>query len=160
MYERPQILLGGSIESIYRAERVLHFFKKLQKHAKTIILGDFPNFRRSTAMVSESINPPNRISLDPYWYSSRNRVEPSYKSSRLLHFVAENRNFDDFQVISAPPEAHLLKELQREYQNRRYGRDRSDFSPEMSSIMNINHTVTSLRPENPIWACRFFEIVA
>ena len=64
--------------------------------------------------------------------------------------MSENRNFDDFQVISGLPGAHLLKELQRESQNRRFRRGRSDFSSEMSSIMNINHTVTSLRPENPI----------
>ena len=71
----------------------------------------------------------------------------------------ENRNFDDFQVISAPLGADLLKELQRESQNRRYGRGRSIFSTEMSSIMIIDHIVTRLRPENAISACRFFEIV-
>ena len=64
--------------------------------------------------------------------------------------MSENRNFDDFQVISGLPGAHLLKELQRESQNRRCGRDRSNFSKEMSSIMNINHIVTNLRPENAI----------
>ena len=73
--------------------------------------------------------------------------------------MSQNRDFDDFRVISGPLGADLLKELQRESPNRRYGRDRSIFSTEMSSIMIIDRTVTSLRPENAISACRFFEIV-
>ena len=68
----------------------------------------------------------------------------------MLHFLFENRNFDDFQVISAPLGADLLKELQRKSQNRRYGRDGFIFSTKISSIVIITHSVSSLRPESAI----------
>ena len=67
--------------------------------------------------------------------------------------MSENRNFDDFQVISGLPEAHLLKELQRESQNRRYGCDGFIFSIKISSIMITNHSVSSLQSESAIWTC-------
>ena len=46
--------------------------------------------------------------------------------------------------------ADLLKELQRDSQNRRYRRDELFFSTKLSSIMIINHSVARLRPEMAI----------
>ena len=41
--------------------------------------------------------------------------------------MSQNRDFDDFRVISGPLGADLLKELQRESQNHRYGHNRLFF---------------------------------
>ena len=64
--------------------------------------------------------------------------------------MPEYADFECFLVISGLQRADLLKELQRDSQNRRYGRDGFIFSTKISSIVIINHSVSSLRPESAI----------
>ena len=67
-----------------------------------------------------------------------------------MHFGSEYADFECFLVISDLLGADLLKELQRDSQNRRYRSDELFFSTKLSSIMTINHSVARLRPEMAI----------